>query len=453
MKRKTGIVGGALSALLAVALGSGLLSSINDSAASEGDRVESNQFSAPINIEIASTYPNAGCDNANFRDGPITQVIASSADLNNDNWASSSGLNLCVRNNTPRSGIVSTKLDAALATEVGACSSEEEFFEGTASCSSGSAGELQDALRYVLSPVTSGCGTASGRLTELISGTPVTLGLMSSGAVREYKINLTLRPSATTTARGKGSTDRVQWDTTFVLEESGPTEAEPNDTSATATPMAVDSYRNGAIQPIGDADYYSFDWAGGQVAIDTIGLDDTSCTVNTFMELFDGADVLVTSDDNGGTNSCSAIVATLPADTYRVRISEPGDDAALSAYRLRIADVSAEAEPNDTFATAVSMTGSVRGAIGPVGDQDVFSVSWAGGPMVIETTGLAGTGCEGDTLVRLSDATQVQLAEDDDAGNGVCSKITTDQPAGTYYVSVRHYNDTELVPRYRLNVS
>ena len=67
-----------------------------------------------------------------------------------------------------------------------------------------------------------------------------------------------------------------------------------------------------------------------------------------------------------------------------------------------------------------------------------------------------------DTLVELMDSAGNVIAENDDdsARSGFCSHLdsTADMgagglTAGTYYVVVRHYNNTSSFPRYFMDVS
>src|SRR5262249_29418283 len=103
----------------------------------------------------------------------------------------------------------------------------------------------------------------------------------------------------------------------------------------------------------------------------------------------------------------------------------------------------AEVEPNDTTANAdastvqLSGSGSVSGAIGAVGDHDLFKLTLAaGGAIRFETLDGTGADCSIATTLRILDNTGTQIYSDDNSGISSCSALVVNLSAGSYYVSV-----------------
>src|SRR5437764_13451576 len=81
-------------------------------------------------------------------------------------------------------------------------------------------------------------------------------------------------------------------------------EAEPNNTSATATPLTLVSgcqAASGAISPIGDVDYYSFTASAGSKVWAEVDTGPSTTSGDSVLTLFgpDGTTVLETDDDDG----------------------------------------------------------------------------------------------------------------------------------------------------------
>jgi cysteine-rich repeat protein len=121
-----------------------------------------------------------------------------------------------------------------------------------------------------------------------------------------------------------------------------------------------------------------------------------------------------------------------------------------------------EVEPNDSAATALPITSGATGGI-TAGDHDYYAITLTGPSNVrIETFDGTGGACTGvDTFVTLyrADGTTV-VASDDDGGIGACSLIDPATvvaaralPAGTYYVMVRAFSATAVIPTYDVRVT
>lgn len=134
-----------------------------------------------------------------------------------------------------------------------------------------------------------------------------------------------------------------------------------------------------------------------------------------------------------------------------------------------------EVEPNDAIMTAQALTiapgGSaetVLGGITPVGDIDTFAFTIASGTasLVARTYPMFAdpTSCDFsmDTIVELFDSTGALIAENDDDDNrtGYCSLLDSAADAGaggltagTYYVVVRHFNNSATFNQYFFDVA
>ena len=118
-----------------------------------------------------------------------------------------------------------------------------------------------------------------------------------------------------------------------------------------------------------------------------------------------------------------------------------------------------EIEPNNTTATAQSIAGSavINGNIFPVGDNDVFSFTAAGGDRVYAATMTSFSPSGGDTVLDVisTDGTTVLETDDEDGSlNGNSSSISgTLLPApGTYFIRVRGFSPaTTQIRPYRLS--
>ena len=110
-----------------------------------------------------------------------------------------------------------------------------------------------------------------------------------------------------------------------------PDDGEPNDTLATATPVACPLTATGlTIAPLGDVDFYSFVVTGGTFATFDIDASEIGSTLNPVLGLFDfGGTPISLSDDNPAPGEPftldSYLEATLPAGTFFVGVTSFAD--------------------------------------------------------------------------------------------------------------------------------
>ena len=304
------------------------------------------------------------------------------------------------------------------------------------------------------------------------------------------------------TAAGDGCSPTCQLEGNFTQE------AEPNDTQGLANALGGADGFAGAISPVGDLDYFSFEVSVPGSSV-TIVVDDGAGKCPGFdskITLFNPAAQAIATDDDGGDAPCSAIrpavyaaAKNLPVGTYKVRVQEANGLALQAAYVVHIkvsapgcgdgivdageqcddgntssgdgcsatcmAEAPWEIEPNDSTMTATPLwpgTTMWRGAINPTGDHDYFSFTLnAMGSVTLAThdVGNAAT-CGFDTVIYLLDPNGAQLVKNDDGGVSSCSKIdpVADPGAknlapGTYYVWVQRYNDSQSISGYELSIA
>lgn len=158
---------------------------------------------------------------------------------------------------------------------------------------------------------------------------------------------------------------------------SGPTEVEPNDKPAAATPLAADgrTAMAGLLADTSDLDLFSVKVSRPQVlrveVVPPLGVD-----VSLALAGNDGE--VVWEVDNGGARE-REILPTVwvnpPRGLFRVRAPKRGDVSAVSSYHLRaqpVAGVGWEREPNGTPDTATPLGGEIRGHVHPKRDVDYY---------------------------------------------------------------------------------
>jgi uncharacterized repeat protein (TIGR01451 family) len=173
-----------------------------------------------------------------------------------------------------------------------------------------------------------------------------------------------------------------------------PPEVEPNDTSATATPLGGTAVaREGNIFANGDIDVWSFTGAAGdRVYAATMTSLSSNANVDSVLELLDtdGTTILETDNDDGvfGATASSIAGATLPAaGTYFLRVRNNVATAQLTPYRLyfqlRSGTPTAETEPNDAApGPALPAGGWVSGNTSSSTDTDFFTLNLNAGDTV-----------------------------------------------------------------------
>ncbi|HYN36599.1 MAG TPA: PPC domain-containing protein, partial [Actinomycetota bacterium] len=225
-------------------------------------------------------------------------------------------------------------------------------------------------------------------------------------------------------------------------------EAEPNGTSATATPLTGTDRVRGNINPVGDVDFYSFTaTAGTRVYSAVMTSGSQSGNNDSILALIgqDGTTVIEDDDNNGvfGSSASSIAGTTIPSNgTYYLRVTTAAQQ--LRPYDLylqtRSGSPAAETEPNEA-ASPQSMPPSnwVSGSTSAASDVDAYNISLNAGDTVYvsldmdperngEWNGRLNFGTFSGTLLTTNDA----------GSTGYDSEafFTTVKSSGTYRVQV-----------------
>jgi hypothetical protein len=244
-------------------------------------------------------------------------------------------------------------------------------------------------------------------------------------------------------------------------------ESEPNNTPATATPLTTTTTcfaALGAISPGGDLDYFSFTAPPGSRLWALVDTSASTASRDSILTLFaPNGTTQIEQDDNGGvgtncdmtieTRESSAIAGRIltAGGTYFLRVQASDPSWLITLYKLLVVVVpsaaTAEAEPNDTAATANpivtsdSPIGVRRGSI-RVGDVDYYSVvaTTVGSVLHIsvDTDPKAGTKFGVDLIQ--SNGAILQSVNSDNPGLPTARALSFCfilNNAGTYFVRVR----------------
>jgi hypothetical protein len=204
-------------------------------------------------------------------------------------------------------------------------------------------------------------------------------------------------------------------------------EVEPNNLLTEGTPLRAGEIGLGNINPIGDKDVWTV--AGVRNGDFVFALADprgSTGSLDTFLEVIanDGTTFLESNADSGGAitplAAAVATVSTLDGNVF-MRVSEQGDDTAVTPYRLYQAvvppsDSFSEIEPNNLPTQAHAMTAGVAvGTVAPnSGDIDFYRIP-----------------------VRVANSEVVVICDDDPDGDGLLTNtfISLNGPDGTTVVT------------------
>jgi cysteine-rich repeat protein len=126
-----------------------------------------------------------------------------------------------------------------------------------------------------------------------------------------------------------------------------PWEIEPNNAMTESTTLwPTFSGWRGAISPIGDVDWYVFNYPGDPATL-TLETNDVgapaTCAFDTVIHLVDEMGMEIASDDDDGVGNCSKLspaldapLVGLPVGTYYVWVQRYNNTLAISGYELRL---------------------------------------------------------------------------------------------------------------------
>jgi hypothetical protein len=305
--------------------------------------------------------------------------------------------------------------------------------------------------------VVGGIATITAGLTST-TVTVNTTGDSVAGPHEAFSVNLS-NASGATIATGTA---------TGTINDDDVDETEPNNTSATASPLAAGPVTYG--QDTGnDQDFYKVTVLPGQwLDVLTVDGGSSSCSItnqeDTVITVYgpDGTAVVDENDDIVfGVEQCSHVnTGPLAGGTYFIRVwdwsSWNGGSGASFSYGLQVG-LTVESEPNNSFGTADAIehaSETIYGAIAPDGEQDFYAVTVTAGQTInAQTVDGASNQCtsgffDEDTVITVydTDGTTVLFENDDSVGS--CSQVTTGPLAvgGTYYVRVWDWSDWNGTP-------
>jgi uncharacterized repeat protein (TIGR01451 family) len=248
----------------------------------------------------------------------------------------------------------------------------------------------------------------------------------------------------------------------------GPSEVEPNNTSATATPIGDSAQINGAIYPPAppaattDIDFFSFNAnAGDRIYAAVQTLFDASASGDTVLELIapDGTTVIETDPNDGTFNASSSSIAGTPIaanGTHFLRLRHNVATGSVRPYSLHFRRQTsapvAEVEPNNSTVAATPMpaSGYVSGTVTAVspGETDFYSINLNAGDTVFlsldmnpERDAAVWNGRLGLGQFGNPPANQILIANDANAGAAPADPNSeafffTVKDAGTYFIYV-----------------
>ncbi|MBK8975282.1 MAG: pre-peptidase C-terminal domain-containing protein [Planctomycetes bacterium] len=243
---------------------------------------------------------------------------------------------------------------------------------------------------------------------------------------------------------------------------------EPNDPNGTPTPIACYDQGQGAIDVAGDDDAWTFTLATPMTVQLTVTPGFTGGIGDSRVELFDSLGTSIGFNDDGGDGLHPLLTINLAAGTYTANVD--GFGSATGSYTLDIVcyigpgslcsgtlpTVAEGAEPNNDpnaggTPTVINVCEQGLGDVNPAGDSDWWQIQVTAPITLSLETGPGASTPISDTTLRLRDATGLELAFDDDGGNGLYSLITYAVTPGTYYADVQGFGSN--VGQYTLDVT
>ena len=149
-------------------------------------------------------------------------------------------------------------------------------------------------------------------------------------------------------------------------------------------------------------------------------------TLLTLLRIEGDGRVEVASNDDGGNGVCSLLDLELEPGQYAAVVSGFGGRS-VPAYGFDF-----------QLTYDVTAAGAFAGGFDENGN-DLFVFQLAAASTVSLATGDGQDGCPGDTVIELRSGGEVVATNDDGGGNGLCSLIGRDLPAGAYELLVRGF--------------
>ncbi|MDR0562626.1 MAG: PPC domain-containing protein [Spirochaetaceae bacterium] len=185
----------------------------------------------------------------------------------------------------------------------------------------------------------------------------------------------------------------------------------------------------------GDEDWFAVETPdNGTLILETTG------SMDTFMELYDGASgssSRLTSNDDGGNNLNARIEYFAEAGkTYLAKVRGLGGDTGSYGFKATFNPMPTDpSEPNDAQeqATVIELDTPVEASFQSPSDEDWYylAVPEDGGYLIVYTEGRM------DTRITVYDEAGSMLADDDDSGRGLNARASVQVSGGTVYIRVK----------------
>lgn len=234
-------------------------------------------------------------------------------------------------------------------------------------------------------------------------------------------------------------------------------EVEPNNTPAQANTISPGVTVRGTLNPTGDVDFFAFSANAGErlrIDVDAQTLTPPSAA-DTVIELFTSSGKKVAENDDEAPGQLDSLLELTLTETGRfffsVRdLNNKGGSA--FTYQVTVSLIGGgppgrqvESEPNNTIAQANGVTPDVTvvGTLNPGGDMDFFGFDVTSGQAItIEIRARSLTpASDADTVITLFDGRGNQLAENDDFGGSLDSRLDFSATAtGRVFLRVRNFS-------------
>lgn len=228
----------------------------------------------------------------------------------------------------------------------------------------------------------------------------------------------------------------------------------PGDATTDAGLSAVGDYREGALAPAGDRDWYRISLEEGQGLRIGLNSAEGADALGDPMLVVYGADgAELARDDDGGDGLNSWLEFQAPAaGAYFIEARGFADDAA-GRYAITVVDGEIGADANNAEYLTPGPEGRTS-LIGAAGDVDWYAISMVEGRPYRITLEGAEPDALSDPLLVIYDAEGHEVARDDDGGAGLSAYLTFLPTAGgVYYAAASAFGEDAATGRYLMRVT
>jgi hypothetical protein len=289
---------------------------------------------------------------------------------------------------------------------------------------------------------------------QLLNSSGVVIASSANGGTINENIQLNNLASGSYTVKVKGFNGAFSATNCYTLSlhidcSNSP---EPNETQASATPIAGNSSVKSQIGTSNDQDYYKF----SITSVSTIIVSLQTLPFNYDLQLLNSAGAVIASSTNAGTANESIAISFANPGTYTIRVfSVGGAFSSTFCYRLGVQTSTAcfnLPEPNETLFTAatVPVNTDLSSAIFPGTDVDYYKFSNTAGQPNLNIT-LTNLSFDYDFFLYNSFGTL--LAWSTSAGTASESIIYNTANVGTYHIKVVGVNGANGTTCYKLRAN